>query len=872
MVNITTSLKWGICFFLLHSLVMTTDVAGAVTFQVHLEPATVTAGHTSVLVVELSAETSSLPDLQLAELKDASVSFGGTSQQFYMVGGAVSVAKTWRWRITPLTNRDVEIPALSVRFGGNTYQTQPLTLEVVSAAQQSVVGTGNRSSRPDNNSDQPATDMPGPGDPHFATLALDRSSAYVGEQVVMVFRFYQSMRAQGFDRPQYSPPRTEGFWREQIGEPQSFREVRGGLTYQVTEIRYALIPTRPGTLIVEPARVVIPTDPFAGFFSRGRRGQSSGPRELWTAPQSLVVLDLPAPRPTGFSGLVSRQVDMTVTLDRDSVPKGEAVSAVLEIHADGSLKSVAPPSWILPDEFQVHHVDDQVHTRQVRGRLQGVYRDERIVQPLAEGHWILPAVTLTYFDTRSRAYQTLQADRVELTATPSNFVVAAGGSSSRHAAVARLGDDLAFVQSPQGKLRLRTGVITASMEWWIALCLPLILLGVWRLVLARGDAERQDPARRRRREALSTAQKSLRAAGPHSNEIAASGDIETVIRRYVADREGRPLASIGHNEIMVYASARLDPDQAKRMKLILESCASSRYGQNTVSDHLDGVASEVVQLLKDLNRNHSSGKGIPIGIGLLFLCVVSAQTSVAQGLAQQPDPARFIAEGNSAYTNGDLDLALESYLEAARLSTDPLVQFNLGNTYARREQWGLAVLNYRRAQRLAPRDQDIESNLARVIAQTGDRALIEKGNSAVFSFIIGLQAVFSLDEWGALLVVLIWVAGFLVAFVWWRGISSFWHRRVLLGLGAAIVLTACITAIRWHDEMHVDHAVIIHDSILRSGPDESFPEVFSASEGLEVRIVDNRDQWRQVSLGGDWQGWIPAIDVQLIREESWAQP
>jgi hypothetical protein len=872
MVNVTASIRRVICFLVLLGIALTAGVAGAVSFKAHLEPETVISGGTSILVVELSAETSSLPDLHLADLKDANVSFGGTSQQFYMAGGAMSVSKTWRWRITPLSNRDVEIPALKVTFGGSTYQTQPLTLGVTASARQPVVGTGNRTSRPDGSTDQTATDMPGPGDPHFATLKLDRSSAYVGEQVVMVFRFYQSVRAQGFDRPQYSPPRTEGFWREQIGEPQTFREARNGVTYQVTEIRYALIPTRPGALIVEPARVVIPADPFAGFFSRGRRGQPSGPKELWTTHQPLEVLDLPSPRPAGFSGLVSRQVDMTVTLDRDSVPKGEAVSAVLEIHADGSLKSTAPPTWILPDEFQVHNVGDQVHTRQVRGRLQGAYRDERIVQPLEEGHWILPAVTLSYFDTRSRAYKTLQSKRIELTATPSNFVVADGGSSNRHAAVARLGDDLVFVQSPQGKLRSREGVITATAPWWFALCLPLALLGIWRLILARGDAERLDPARRRRREALSNAQTSLRSAEQHSADSDALGEIETIIRRYVADREGRPLASIGHNEMMAYATGRLDPEQIKRMKHILDTCASSRYGQQSVSDQQDGIAPEVEQLMKDLNRARSTGQGISMGVGLLLLSVVSVQMTMAQTSAQQSDPVRLIAEGNSAYTSGNLDLALERYFGAARLSTDPLIQFNLGNTYARRGEWGLAVLNYRRAQRLAPRDQDIKSNLSRVIAQTGDRALLDQENSAVSSFIIGLQAAFTLDEWGSLLLVLIWVAGCLVAFVWWRGISTFWHRRVLLGIVAAIVMTACITALRWHDEMHVDHAVVVHDSILRSGPDESFPEVFSASEGLEVRIVDNRGQWQQVSLGGDWQGWIPSMDLQSIREKSWAQP
>ncbi len=47
--------------------------------------------------------------------------------------------------------------------------------------------------------------------------------------------------------------------------------------------------------------------------------------------------------------------------------------------------------------------------------------------------------------------------------------------------------------------------------------------------------------------------------------------------------------------------------------------------------------------------------------------------------------------------------------------------YNLGNAYYKQGDHGRAILNYRRAQQLAPRDPDIEANLALARAQAVDQ-------------------------------------------------------------------------------------------------------------------------------------------------------
>ena len=73
-------------------------------------------------------------------------------------------------------------------------------------------------------------------------MAVDKSDVWVGQQVVLSFQFWR--RVQPWSNPSYTAPRTEGFWREDLGPERSFRDVHKGQVYSVTEVRYALFPTR----------------------------------------------------------------------------------------------------------------------------------------------------------------------------------------------------------------------------------------------------------------------------------------------------------------------------------------------------------------------------------------------------------------------------------------------------------------------------------------------------------------------------------------------------------------------------------------------------------------------------------------------------
>lgn len=91
----------------------------------------------------------------------------------------------------------------------------------------------------------------------------------------------------------------------------------------------------------------------------------------------------------------------------------------------------------------------------------------------------------------------------------------------------------------------------------------------------------------------------------------------------------------------------------------------------------------------------------------LFILIAS----LTAGIAAEPAQAAFDS-ANRAYGAGKYAEAISSYESLLKQNGySASVLFNLGNAYYRSGQIGLAVLNYERALRLAPRDPDIQANL-----------------------------------------------------------------------------------------------------------------------------------------------------------------
>lgn len=247
----------------------------------------------------------------------------------------------------------------------------------------------------------------------------------------------------------------------------------------------------------------------------------------------------------------------------------------------------------------------------------------------------------------------------------------------------------------------------------------------------------------------------------------------------------------------------------------------------------------------------------PLAAAALALAAGLSLLMVAQ--RDQPSAAahQAFAAAGRAYQAGRFREAAGLYEGMVRggLSSAEVL-FNLGNAHARDGRVGSAVLAYRQAWRLAPRDPDVAANLRLALQAT---AAAEADHSAFELAFTGL----SRREWAAVAAFAWWAACLLIA------AAAPWRRRRRLLLRAA-ALPAAITAagllglLAWHGLDRRPELVVREETLnVLGAPQASAPPRFSLPEGSIVRWRERQGDWVRIS-SGQLTGWVRHSSVAPV--------
>ena len=849
------------------------------TCRAEVNRTTVPRGGNLVLTISAEGDVGWSADFILPDFPGVRVQSGGTNQSMSVINGKARTSVSRTWYLTVETGDDFTIDPVRISSPTGDCRTKPIRITVTAPLPPKKIppaDTGNRVQAPPGSDVGATGNQSGqPGDDIFLTLDVDHEEAWVGQQIILTFRYW--FRIQPWNRPSYQAPRTEGFWREGLGVEKDYRKVVKGRAYNVTEIRYSLFPTRSGELIVEPAELSFPKGVFDRFFNsrRSRRG----PNVLKTRSLVIKVNELPSPRPDGFSGIVASRLSLQASVDRETVPRGEALGMKVILIADGFLKGFSGLNIVAPEAARMHDASESFRSRVTQDRISGEITVEKVIIPSENGLMTIPSLELSWFDSGRGEYRTARAPSREIEVTPSDLPRVRDDSSGfLRNEISRLGDDLAFIHQVPGQLSRRAGPWLGSFGWWTVFLVPAILLALLRFYLRRVSADRRNPAARRLRLSLATARAELAKASDQVDSPGCMTSLARSIAGFVADCTDRSMAAVGIAEVVDYCDGLGLPEDGRRLVRIMDECDSARYGGVRIAGGA-GLVSEVESLLEKLDetrkkRAETSAATSGPGLGLLaVLCLLALATPTA--MAQEPDagsrpgadPVRLVAEGNQAYTEGRTDQALELYLEARSLGVnDAVLHFNLGNTYARRGELGQAVASYLRARRLAPRDQDIHTNLTWVRQHIKDLELTDQKLPLFIAQAAAVIAALTLDQWGWVLLLAVWLTAALVAWAWYREDYGTNLRRALLVSAAGLLVAVTVTAARWyHEEVRDEAVVIVAMAEVKSGPADNFPILFQVHDGLTVNIEGEREGWVRIGLGGEWVGWLTSDSVTSVR-------
>jgi len=215
-----------------------------------------------------------------------------------------------------------------------------------------------------------------------------------------------------------------------------------------------------------------------------------------------------------------------------------------------------------------------------------------------------------------------------------------------------------------------------------------------------------------------------------------------------------------------------------------------------------------------------------------------------------------VARGNLLYANNNFQEAAEVYesIHQAGLKNGYLY-YNLGNTYIRLGKLGSAILNYIRALKLIPRDENLQANLKFAIQQTHDKIpLPEQGTLSTLFFWVSDVSLSENLKIALLVNVIFWST--LIAWFYFRS-KNF---KLIRDLSFYILLLAIFSVIvKSHIETSHRTGVVIANKVsVKSGLDSSNTTLFELHEGALVKITEERENWFEIRINEKQKGWVPA--------------
>jgi tetratricopeptide (TPR) repeat protein len=223
------------------------------------------------------------------------------------------------------------------------------------------------------------------------------------------------------------------------------------------------------------------------------------------------------------------------------------------------------------------------------------------------------------------------------------------------------------------------------------------------------------------------------------------------------------------------------------------------------------------------------------------------------------DVAADFSAANKLYAQGKFVDAAADYEKLFQAGiTSPVIYFNYGNAEFKSGNLGKAIAAFRRAELFAPRDSEIRANLAFVRNQV-------QGATVRESFWQNWLGNLSLNEWTVFAMITFWLTFFLLAAKQIRPALATKLKSATWLFAALTIFSGTILGVQASNHFSRQAAVVISaEAMARSGPFDDAQNAFTARDGVELSVLDRREDWVQVADGSGKTGWLPAKQVEIL--------
>lgn len=242
-------------------------------------------------------------------------------------------------------------------------------------------------------------------------------------------------------------------------------------------------------------------------------------------------------------------------------------------------------------------------------------------------------------------------------------------------------------------------------------------------------------------------------------------------------------------------------------------------------------------------------------------------SSIVVGGNNGVSPEGRYSNANKLYRSGnyaEAGIQFESLVNEGKRSTE--LFFNLGNCYYKQGDFAKAVLNYERAKRISPTDEDIIYNLKLANSQITDK--IEPIPQLFYErwWEIFLN-ILSPTYWSVMAISLLWIAAaFIILYLFGDTVAKKKTRFFAGGITLILSIFLFIIAGCSNNRLNNSKQAIVMSmgTYVKSSPDEKSTNLFMLHSGTKIDVIEEISGWKKIKIANGNAGWMKNEDVEKI--------
>ena len=797
---------------------------------------------------------------------------------YQMINGHTSSSSsiTYTYIVSATKNGTFTIPAAHVVVGGKTISSNTLTIKVSGTA-QSNSGGSSRQHRQDEAEEIRDAGSQISGSDLFIKVSANKKRVYEQEPILLTYKVYTLV---GLTSLRGDMPDLKSFYTQEVSLPsqKSFSiETFNGRPYKTTTwSQYVMFPQMTGKLqipsitfegiVVQQNRNI---DPFEAFFNGGS-GYIEVKKKI-VAPGIEIQVDPLPERPAGFSGGVGH-FSVSASLNKTETKANDPVTLRITVSGSGNLKLVKQPQIELPKDFDKYEPKVTDKTKLTSAGIEGSMIYDILIVPRHQGHYELPPVSMTYFDTTAKAYKTVTSEPLVLDVAKGSGPGAMTDFSGQQD-LQELSRDIRYIKTGDVRQQGIDEFFFGSVAYWITLAIMALVFISLFVIFRQRAIENANITKRRAGKANKVATKRLKKASKLMEENKPGEFYDEVLRAlwgYVGDKLNIPVEQLSHDNISQRLSDRhVGEETIAQFIGALDECEFERYAPGDSKGNMNKVYEKAMTAIEQIEgtmkkRKVESGKwNENTHVRMILLTVIS----LSSFLFPLSSHAVTKAEADSAYVRGQYQQAINDYEELLKQGASADLYYNLGNAYYRTENIPEAVLNYERALLLSPGDRDIRFNLQIARSKTFDK-IVPESEMFFVTWYRSLVSMMSVDGWAR--TALVALALTIILLLVYLFSEKIWLRKTgFFGGVALLVLFVVANIFAWQQKQELLHrkgAIIFAPAVtVKSTPAANGTDLFILHEGTKVDITDgSMKDWKEIRIADGKEGWIESKHIRVI--------